>query len=288
MDIENWTLTFLLFCFFSLLFRPSAEKLLHHPFFKQAKKREFLVRSVLTCVPPLDQRVHKKMAHKEVTIEDTAQWDFEEDEHKVDPKFKDNDTPTKKHISFGNAIIKNEMTDLPSPALSSELEISSPIPVRKSRFVVEDNIQSLDKNESTVSSQRSLSLINPSMHHKSQSNADATAKSYFNDISPHASISPNNSEHNWQSIMGLGLGISSTSTAAMCSLQQQQDYLEVKKGRFSVNQSNLPAIRTTNIGIGLKGEQTPVQGPESPYITSSPSMSRIASNDSMRGGNYKA
>lgn len=57
--------------------RPSAEKLLHHPFFKEAKKKEYLVRTVLSRVPPLEQRPHKKVLQRQVSVETTEQWDFD-------------------------------------------------------------------------------------------------------------------------------------------------------------------------------------------------------------------
>ncbi|ORZ04369.1 kinase-like domain-containing protein, partial [Absidia repens] len=38
--------------------RPSAEKLLLHPFFKQAKKKDYLFKSILSQVLPIDQRPH--------------------------------------------------------------------------------------------------------------------------------------------------------------------------------------------------------------------------------------
>lgn len=40
--------------------RPSAEKLLLHSFFKQAKKKQWLVGAVLSGLPPLEQRLFKR------------------------------------------------------------------------------------------------------------------------------------------------------------------------------------------------------------------------------------
>jgi len=41
--------------------RPSAEKLLQHPIFKNAKKRAFLVTNMLKDLPPLDQRLGRSI-----------------------------------------------------------------------------------------------------------------------------------------------------------------------------------------------------------------------------------
>ncbi|KAG1378892.1 hypothetical protein G6F61_005435 [Rhizopus arrhizus] len=100
--------------------RPTADKLVLHPFFKQAKKGDYLVKSVLARVPPLDQRTHKKVEFKQTHIEsNTAHWNFDDD----------------KHITFGGAVINNIEIGLPSPVPSEPETIS---PTRKSRFVIED------------------------------------------------------------------------------------------------------------------------------------------------------
>ncbi|EIE90123.1 hypothetical protein RO3G_14834 [Rhizopus delemar RA 99-880] len=100
--------------------RPTADKLVLHPFFKQAKKGDYLVKSVLARVPPLDQRTHKKVEFKQTHIEsNTAHWNFDDD----------------KHTTFGGAVINNIEIGLPSP-VPSEPETMSP--TRKPRFVIED------------------------------------------------------------------------------------------------------------------------------------------------------
>lgn len=265
---------------FNHLFRPTAEKLLFHPFFKQAKRKDYLIKTVLACVPSLDQRPHRKFGFKQVTIEHTAQWDFDtatDDDKPIAPT-------QKQHISFGSITGKN--VDLPSPA-PSELDISSPIPVRKSRFVIEESSNSsnisLEKNEITVSSQRSLSPSDISSNYGRDIIPPNPATSVF-------SNDPTNTpeSHIWQTSMGLGLGISSTSAGIAASLQQPQENIEVKKGRFSVNQQSAPpSIRTTNLPLDSKSEliQTPILPPESATDLRSMPMSRIISSDSMKGGN---
>ncbi|CAO3597717.1 unnamed protein product [Absidia cylindrospora] len=58
--------------------RPSAEKLLLHPFFKQAKKKDYLFKSILSQVSPIDQRPHRKIPQKRISIESTDHWDFDD------------------------------------------------------------------------------------------------------------------------------------------------------------------------------------------------------------------
>ncbi|KAI9246389.1 kinase-like domain-containing protein [Helicostylum pulchrum] len=223
--------------------RPAAEKLLLHPFFKQAKKKDYLIKTVLACVPSLDQRAHKKLGFKQVTIENTDQWDFD--------TAPDDDKLTtapiqKQHISFLTTTTK----DLPSPVPS---EPDAPSATKKSRFVIEETN---DKNEVTISSQRSLSPNNlsssPNNNHNSILSADSS------------------SSNTWQSAMGLGLGISSSSSPTIAAALQDNN--QVKKGRFSLNQQQQqPPIRTSNMPIVV----------DSPQLEAIP-MSRITSNDSTR------
>ncbi|CAO3668276.1 unnamed protein product [Umbelopsis ramanniana] len=122
--------------------RPSAEKLLQHSFFKQAKKKDYLVKTLLASLPPLDQRPHRKVPQKHHSISRTTQWDFDGEENEPEEPSEETEkanpppmssvtfavdqspssqssTPAsaagggKKHISFGDAVVKS-----PSPALS--------------------------------------------------------------------------------------------------------------------------------------------------------------------------
>jgi len=60
--------------------RPTSEKLLQHPFFKQAKKKSYLVSTILHDVPPLTQITHiKKTPQPKVNHEKGISWDFDND-----------------------------------------------------------------------------------------------------------------------------------------------------------------------------------------------------------------
>ncbi|CEP14946.1 hypothetical protein [Parasitella parasitica] len=106
--------------------RPSADKLLLHPFFKQAKRRDFLVKSILSHVLPLDQRPHKKMPQKHISFEATEQWDFDtqpDDEEKSDS---DNALPkasTAPVITATSSIGIEENIDTPSTPLERSKSI---------------------------------------------------------------------------------------------------------------------------------------------------------------------
>ncbi|KAI8880921.1 kinase-like protein [Backusella circina FSU 941] len=215
--------------------RPTAEKLLNHPFFKLAKKKEYLIKTVLQQVPPLDDRPHKMGKVKQTTMENTAQWDFEEEEEEKEER----GNSKQKHITFGEVTVNksdNNKAELPSP---SEQDIVSPAPIRKSRFVIEET------SDNTVSSQQSVSPNNLSTH---SGDALSNSASIFTQLS----TNPSTAESSWQSSMGLGLGISSNIEG------------EVKKGRFSVNQATpkIPgdkAENSTPTASTTSMQSTPVQ-----------------------------
>ncbi|ORX56410.1 kinase-like protein [Hesseltinella vesiculosa] len=98
---------------------PTAEKLLQHQFFRQAKKKDYLVKMILNELPPLEQRPRKKITQRQqITItKTTEEWDFDHD----DP------IPPKRQISFGDVVVKNP------PAPTSVIDSS----VKKSRFVID-------------------------------------------------------------------------------------------------------------------------------------------------------
>ncbi|CAO3587048.1 unnamed protein product [Absidia cylindrospora] len=225
--------------------RPSAEKLLLHPFFRQAKKKDFLVKTILANVPALDKRPHKKVPQKHVTVESTDKWDFDtlSDDDVDTPKdgsTSNSNTPAttsgngKKHISFGNVVIKslpqqgnnkssplehsNSATSSPASRPTSP-DLAAPTPQRKSRFVVGENG---NDQLNTTQSQRSMSSVNEQSVPRLSSNM----------------FSPSEKD-------GVGLGISGntmttplqsvpSSTSSLASSSSGQ---EVKKGRFSVNQN---------------------------------------------------
>ncbi|KAI1317519.1 hypothetical protein EDD11_008326 [Mortierella claussenii] len=62
--------------------RPSAEKLLNHSFFKQTKKKSYLVTSLLQDLPPLEQRPPRKAEKKPVLPEKGVSWDFGVDDNR--------------------------------------------------------------------------------------------------------------------------------------------------------------------------------------------------------------
>ncbi|KAG0202275.1 hypothetical protein BGX28_005160 [Mortierella sp. GBA30] len=149
--------------------RPSAEKLLGHSFFKQAKKKSYLVTGLLHNLPPLEQRPPKKAAQKATLPEKGVSWDFDGDETPSEPAVPESvteparrprtvtfETPPSQPLSVLTAIPTSSanidlapVADLkPTDALPQEVPSSQSNapqtgptgdkPIKKSRFVIED------------------------------------------------------------------------------------------------------------------------------------------------------
>ncbi|ORY99170.1 kinase-like domain-containing protein [Syncephalastrum racemosum] len=267
--------------------RPSAEKLLHHPFFKEAKKKDYLCKSVLARVPSLDNRPHKRFPQKQTSVQISEQWDFDD----TQPASDTSESKTaqqqqqqqisssqqaampKKHISFGEVVIRNPPQPQPSPLSESppsSVHSSAPAstaattptttttassepttalaPVKKSRFVVEDNRDGEQHN--SVTSQRSISP---------QSDHPPSASPFMSPVT--------NADVNEMSATGLGIS-------------------EVKKGRFSVNQAPHRQNSTTALANAAHATNGEEPDPSSSSVMSACEyrplpVARVSSHDSL-------
>jgi hypothetical protein len=155
-----------------IIYRPTGEKLLQHPFFKQAKRKDYLAKTILSELPPLEQRPRKKIPQKQVTITKTDEWDFDDDEDDEEGEVEEehnnipdlvgptsqqtnNKSTNKKHISFGDVVVRNNNNMIhpsdpvnvsTSPPRPTSLASTPPPPTlactppnsKKSRFVIEE------------------------------------------------------------------------------------------------------------------------------------------------------
>ncbi|KAG0182083.1 hypothetical protein DFQ29_005924 [Apophysomyces sp. BC1021] len=242
--------------------RPSAEKLLQHPFFKQVKKKDYLCKSVLAYVPPLDQRPHKKVPQRHISFETSEQWDFDTQSDSegydgaIKPQPQSHPVPApKKHISFGDVVIRDPVRPQQmSPVVESPAALSTPeVAAKKSRFVIEET---RDTSDSTPGSQQ-LSSSPPS-----------------NQLTPSMSPPSISSDSGNTQSSGIGLGISSKSPHE----------IEVKKGRFSVNQTQTPQSRPCTPAEGTE-PQASVSATNTPQQQDSrpTPISRATSHDSLPG-----
>ncbi|KAJ3269691.1 hypothetical protein HDV01_001119 [Terramyces sp. JEL0728] len=131
--------------------RPTAEKLLTHPFFKTAKKPQYLVGTLLKDLTPITERQHRTQSQvnlEELTAEKTGdEWDFDD----KSAGERSLPYPEKKDEKRLENIIRDELTNDPSNTLERPKSVSfgevresehkgsidSTLP-RKSRFVVDN------------------------------------------------------------------------------------------------------------------------------------------------------
>ncbi|KAG0257403.1 hypothetical protein BG011_003962 [Mortierella polycephala] len=258
--------------------RPSAEKLLNHAFFKQAKKKSYLVSGLLHDLPPLEQRPPKKAAQTPVVQEKGVSWDFDGDETPIieqRPQNSDNEpqrrprTVTFEPSAVGAlSVVTTELTPSTSSAITPTVEtrttdslagdthspqgstpISNPVgPIKKSRFVVDG---------STASS-------SPSMPPMADLNQPPQAVSSLGLSTP--------SIQSGQNLQGLGVS---------SSLSDHSALPEVRKGRFSVKDTSLGGSPLPSSIKTLPGEphlslprsltSSPIEGtPDGVRISGSP------------------
>ena len=116
--------------------RSTAEKLLHHPFFKQAKRKQYLINNLISLIPPVYQREHRQPNRAQDSNQQGASWNFDmkltsESNPPKSPKEKEKDKETDSNTSTPT-----------SPTLP-------PSQPKKSRFIV-DRQDSLSSKKEPV------------------------------------------------------------------------------------------------------------------------------------------
>ncbi|CAG8503703.1 4649_t:CDS:10 [Diversispora eburnea] len=114
--------------------RPTAERLLTHAFFKQAKRKEFLVTKILHHLPPLEERPHKRGQQKPITYTKGDPWDFENCGSGESGEYSENKVPDEifeKRVGFS---LPSDVGEIPKEESKESKE-----PPKKSRFFFEDS-----------------------------------------------------------------------------------------------------------------------------------------------------
>ncbi|KAG0372131.1 hypothetical protein BGX24_000688 [Mortierella sp. AD032] len=228
--------------------RPSAEKLLSHSFFRQAKKRSHLVTGLLHNLPPLEQRPPKKALPKANIPEKGVSWDFGADDIADEPvrrprtvTFERPDRPistaTTDTAVSGTHISESQSLDSMHED-DAQLQVGTPAsshsgdkPVKKSRFVIEESSNSAISSPPT-SNHGAESILTPS--------GMASPSLSHNVVSP-APVPTNQNLH--------GLGVSSHGVDPLGTP-------EVKKGRFSVKDTTLSISSPTPMSVKTAGGES--------------------------------
>ncbi|KAH7051523.1 kinase-like domain-containing protein [Linnemannia elongata] len=227
--------------------RPSAEKLLNHSFFKQAKKKSHLVTGLLHNLPPLEQRPPKKAPPKANIPEKGVSWDFGAEDTPDEPvrrprtvTFERPDRPvstaTTESTVAGTPILESRSLDS-MPEDDSQQQIGTPAsshsgdkPVKKSRFVVEDSSSAVSSpptsNYGAESHLSPSGMASPSLSHTVVSPVPVPASQNLH-----------------------GLGVSSNGAEPIGTP-------EVRKGRFSVKDTTLNISSPTPISMKTAGSES--------------------------------
>ncbi|KAF9426717.1 hypothetical protein BGZ94_006109 [Podila epigama] len=238
--------------------RPSAEKLLNHSFFKQAKKKSYLVSGILHNLPPLEQRPPKKAAPKATLPQKGVSWDFDGDDN--------TDTPDHAHESDAEPARRpRTVTFEPAgrPLSTATTESSASIgalgtPVMEPRAL--DNMSEDGASphngsaglgpaiEKPIKKSRFVVEEAPSPVVSSASSSYGMLHAHDSGHTPSNAVSPSHSHNAVSAIQPgqhlQGLGVSS-------STPEPQPAPEVKKGRFSVKESTLSISSPTPANVKI-------------------------------------
>ncbi|CAO3590121.1 unnamed protein product [Absidia cylindrospora] len=112
--------------------RPTVEKLLSHPFFKQARKKEYLVKNILVNLPELERRPRKAIHRRQLSFTTVEEWDFNDDcdyqsRFNVDANTLVNSKSNKTIIKAANDSINQLPTTFPTnpPSIVQQDHLSS-------------------------------------------------------------------------------------------------------------------------------------------------------------------
>lgn len=115
-----------------------------------------MVKTLLSDLPPLEQRPHKKIPQRQLSITKTDEWDFHDTEEKNTTTVPEKETSQpvshqpKRHISFGDVVVRNPPQPFSAPNSTSQSASQQTttttttaaaeiiVPQKKSRFVVEE------------------------------------------------------------------------------------------------------------------------------------------------------
>ncbi|KAF9160121.1 hypothetical protein DFQ26_005871 [Actinomortierella ambigua] len=296
--------------------RPTAEKLLGHSFFKQAKKKSYLVSGILHNLPPLEQRPPKKAAPKQVMPQKGVSWDFDADDTE---ESEDQQQQQQQAVDGGEPVSRSRVVTFDTPAATTEEGHSAvlgssqaqspqlggsasaaapapaaPAPVKKSRFVIEES--------PSISGGSGLASPNPGHIHQMSSNSNsnnntATSAGANPDMlggpvssQGHTAVSPSTPLQGQTPSLSLGvqqpgvllqgLGVTSSTTPVPGDQSGSAGGLaEVKKGRFSVKDttSSLPLSSPTPTALKVMPSAGAVGNDSSSMLLMSPSRSLTSS-----------
>ncbi|KAF9435520.1 hypothetical protein BGZ76_006125 [Entomortierella beljakovae] len=251
--------------------RPSTEKLLNHQFFKQAKKKSYLVSALLHDLPPLEQRPPKKAEKKEIAQEKGVSWDFDGDDH-VSASSSSNKLNEDTSYRPRTVTFESTPTTTTTTTTTTATTTSRPSSIATTGSSISTGATTTHTNESTITDVLSEDTVSsqcstqPLVH-----TGDKPVKKSRFVIEESPSVTPLSTPHPIDTLQPSSVQpISQTqkpSAIQTANLQglgviqgtaDQSVLSEVKKGRFSVKDTSLGVVSPAPISIkAISNEQMP-------------------------------
>ena len=236
--------------------RPTAEKLLQHAFFKHAKKKQYLVETIVKKLPSVLDRPNREPQTREVAVLTEHSWDFPEgatslptfgpDELIENVHLNSNEvspSPSDENLALGSlaAGMGSSSQDQVNSLSSSGAPLGS-VQQKKGRFTVDvaasPQLQPMTSSEAgtpVLAPTASTKLPTSTQHSRSASSATPTMPAHSNHVP------------NLANLTGATVAATSSATAVGLGVSVDGAAGEVKKGRFSVigEQPNSPTTTTS-------------------------------------------
>ncbi|KAF9988041.1 hypothetical protein BGZ65_012996 [Modicella reniformis] len=220
--------------------RPSTEKLLNHSFFKQAKKKSYLVTTLLQKLPPLEQRSFKISEKTLVIPEKGVSWDFDADEKST------GDHPAQESQgSEGPVRRPRTVTFEPSasrPVVITTTEPSPSISTAMAPALESRTIDSLPEDSVPSHSSTPLSTHGGDKPPKKSRFVVEDTPAVLSHVTPHMAETMSSSQvigSPGQALTPIQTGQHLQSLSVSHAISDHAVSPEVRKGRFSVNNTSL-------------------------------------------------
>ncbi|CAG8434122.1 4733_t:CDS:10 [Ambispora gerdemannii] len=221
--------------------RPNTERLLNHAFFKQARKKDFLVAKLLQSLPPLEQRPHKRVQQKTITYTRGVSWDFADAENKdenmnklMDAEKQEDDAPIP--LEDNSLSAAKKVSFITASEVTEKKNFDGVSSIKPSRF----------NSETSTSSSVPTAQIHHHNHRLSQSYPTSTGANMTAIQNQSTSSLPQKKEE------GVIVNNSNSNSSLTSENQQQPNKLqtqgEIKKGRFSVMENTKSRERSPSGG----------------------------------------
>ncbi|KAJ3220460.1 hypothetical protein HK099_004337 [Clydaea vesicula] len=250
--------------------RPTAEKLLQHPFFKQAKKSSYLVQSILQNLGPIQNRAHNRKSFSNVTTEERKpktidSWDFS-----AEVEAEEKEKPRTVRFDSVTQIVDNSPAETSSYAVNEPINHQATAP-KKSRFILDTkgNSNSVGSPAEVAASNQSPQVSTLSQQQQQPVSQTAQSNALSPTLPPQPVLAVNLNNFNVvASSPASNMSVNSGGTFNPLNAEVKRGRFTDKRGRFQVssvdiNNNNRDTVRTvesSNAGVLVETTSNSSQG----------------------------